>query len=67
MEAKADQTKPASTMTHLEVSTERGRGWEDPLLLPDDDEGRVLVGQQDDPAEDEREDQGQQAVAQHTD
>ena len=67
MEAKVDQTKPASTMTHLEVSTERGGGWEDPLLLPDDDEGRVLVGQQDDPAEDEREDQGQQAVAQHTD
>ena len=54
-------------MTHLEVGTERGGGWEDPLLLPDDDEGRVLVGQQDDPAEDEREDQGQKAVAQHTD
>ena len=33
--------------------------------LPDDDKGRVLVGQQDDPAEDEGEDEGQQAVAQH--
>ena len=37
------------------------------VWLPDNDEGGVLVGQQNDSAEDEREDQGQQAVTQDAD
>ena len=65
MEAKVDQAKPARTMTHLQVD---GKIWGEILVLrlPDYDEGRVLVGQQDDPAEDEGENQGQEAVAEDT-
>ena len=67
MEAKVDQTKPARTMTHLKVDIQsraglEGLAW---LELPDNDEGCVLVCQQDDSAEDEGENQGQQTVAQH--
>ena len=64
MEAKVLQTKPASTMTHLQgyksVQSPAGQ------YLPDYDQGSVLVGEQDDPAQNEREDEGEQAVAQHT-
>ena len=37
------------------------------MRLPHNDKGCVLVSQQDDPAEDEGENQGQEAVAQDTD